>query len=202
MEQASRNKAITGALLAAGASTRFGDNKLLHPLSNGVPMVLESARRLLNVLPNSVAVVSDRNGEVAELLQNIDMTIVVNEEWRSGMGRSVAKAIEYAANADAWMICLGDMPYISKDTYEGMLAAYDATHGRRILAPSFQGQRGHPVVFSRHFMYQLSSLNGDYGARSILATNTECIVTVEMNDSGVVMDIDCLQDLNKSLSMV
>jgi len=62
--------------------------------------------------------------------------------------------------------------------------------GPDIAAPSFQGQRGHPVGFARRHFAALSALQGDEGARSVVATHANAVTLVEIDDPGVLRDID------------
>ena len=103
---------IVGVLLAAGQSRRFGSNKLLHRLDDGLPMVVASARHLRAVLPQAVAVVDDTGGEVATLLAQEGLRVVANPRAGEGMGTSIACGVAASADAAGWVIALGDMPYV------------------------------------------------------------------------------------------
>ena len=96
------NPPITGILLAAGASSRFGSNKLLYPLEDGVPMVVAAARRLRAAIPRSVAVVDAPDSEVAALLRGESLDIVVNPEAGRGMGSSLARGVAATPAVAGW----------------------------------------------------------------------------------------------------
>ena len=164
------NPPITGILLAAGASSRFGSNKLLYPLEDGVPMVVAAARRLRAAIPRSVAVVDAPDSEVAALLRGESLDIVVNPEAGRGMGSSLARGVAATPAVAGWVIALADMPYIPVPVIRevaGRLAA-----GASVVAPVYRGRRGHPVGFAARHASALMQLQGDAGARGVVDANT------------------------------
>ena len=97
-------------------------------------------------------------------------------------------------HSDAWLIVLGDMPFIKPQSIAKIAQALVA--GDKIVAPYYHGQRGHPVGFSRDYYSQLSSLDRDAGARNIIKDNQNNLTTIEINDPGICMDVDRRSDLN------
>ena len=179
---------IAGILLAAGQGRRFGANKLLHRLDNGLPMVLASARPLTAVLDEVVAVVDDTAGEVAQLLRAEGARIVANPHAGEGMGRSIACGVAAMLEADGWLIALGDMPYVPRSAILGVAGALQ--QGADIVAPLYRGQRGHPVGFARRHAPALLQLRDDQGARGIVSQHRRSLELIEVDDPGVVLDID------------
>lgn len=188
-----------GILLAAGFSRRFGsDDKLLHPLADGVPIGLAAARNLTQALPLSVAVVRPDNDTLASALHDLGMKVLRCDKEALGMGDSLSAAVRHAMQSmpaeDGFVIALGDMPSIRSDTIAAV--AEQIAAGAAIAAPTYQGQRGHPVGFSAEFGEALASLQGDEGARSLLQRYREKLVLVECGDPGVLLDIDTPEDLS------
>ncbi len=182
------NAPIVGILLAAGRSRRFGGDKLLHPLADGTPLVVASARRLQAALTRTLAVVADGEGEVARLLRAEGMPVVVNARAHRGMGGSIACGVQAARDAAGWLIALGDMPYVAPALVRQLAARLAA--GADLVAPRCQGRRGHPVGFAARHAPALSRLCDDEGARGLLTTDGASLVTVETDNPGVLMDID------------
>jgi molybdenum cofactor cytidylyltransferase len=182
------NTAIVGILLAAGRSRRFGADKRLHRLADGTPMVVAAARPLTAVLDDVVAVVDDGGGEVAELLRREGLRTVANPRTGDGMGTSVACGVAAASGASGWIVALGDMPYVPQTVVRMLARALE--DGADIAAPGYRGQRGHPVAFSARHAQELTGLAGDEGARGIISRYRDSLQLIDVEDPGVILDID------------
>src|SRR5260221_12199048 len=167
---------IRGILLAAGSAKRFGSNKLLHALppgtpDAGVPVGLAAARHLIGALPDSIAVLRPRAQKLGKLLRDAGCNTVVCKNASEGMGTSLAAGVRATTDADGWIVALADMPFIRPETIR--IVTKGLQEGAAIAAPSFHGQRGHPVGFARRFYEELSSLRGGDGARQFLKRHPE-----------------------------
>lgn len=186
-----------GILLAAGFSRRFGANKLLQPLADGVPVALAAARRLRAALPEVLAVVNPHDPELAQLLAEDGFTITVCPRAQDGMGASLAWAVEQTSRASAWIVALADMPRIRPETIASVAAAIERP--TMLAAPAFCGWRGHPVGFGRAYFERLTQLTGDEGARSILRDHADRVRWLACEDPGIVADIDTPADLRSAI---
>jgi molybdenum cofactor cytidylyltransferase len=182
-----------GILLAAGFSRRFGANKLLQPLTDGVPMALVAARHLRAALPTVLAVVNPSDLALAGLLNEDGFPITVCLRAEDGMGVSLAWAVNHTPQASAWIVALADMPSIRPETITQVADAIERPTA--LAAPVFRGQRGHPVGFGRAYFEQLIQLTGDEGARSILRDHAEQVRWLVCEDPGIIADIDAPADL-------
>lgn len=191
--------AIAGVLLAAGMGRRFGGDKLLHPLLDGQPIAQAAARALVATLApvggSCVAVVRPGQSALADLLAEAGCTLVECPEAAHGMGHSLACGVRATAQAHGWLVALADMPRIAPSSYAAVRDALLQGDARTIAAPSWQGQRGHPVGFGRHWFEALSRLQGDEGARAVLAAARGAITLCPVNDAGVLQDVDRPEDL-------
>ena len=187
---------IAGILLAAGSGTRFGANKLLTPLADGVAMGVQSARQLCSVLEDVFVVVRPGDTDLPRLLVGEPVTVVACPRADKGMGASLACGIGASSDADAWLIALADMPYISPSTLQQLVAALQA--GRELVAPVHDGRRGHPVGFSAAYRPELLALPEAGGARSVLARHESRATLLSTGDPGVLYDIDEPSDLPSS----
>ncbi len=185
-----------GILLAAGRSTRFGADKLLHRLPDGTAVALASARAMMAAIPRVVAVVRDGQMALRHLLAAEGIAIVAAPTTDEGMGRSIAAGVAATADAAGWVVALADMPFVRSATIAQVLAAL-AT-GSPLAAPVFRGQRGHPVGFARRFRPALLALRGDEGARRLLREHQAQLDLIECDDAGVIADIDRPDDLRGS----
>lgn len=191
---------IRGILLAAGYSKRFGSNKLLQALpagasEAGTPIGLAAARHLLEVLPESITVVGPRAQKLSRMLRDAGCNTVVCKNAGEGMGTSLAAGVRAAAGADGWIVALADMPFIRPETIGAVAKALRG--GAAIVAPSFRGERGHPVGFAPRFYEELASLHGDEGAREVLKRHPESVTLLDTDDPGVLHDIDRPSDLTR-----
>jgi molybdenum cofactor cytidylyltransferase len=184
---------IIGILLAAGSGSRFGGGKLLHPLPDGTPIGVASLRNLKNALPEAIAVVRNGDRRLRAVLEAEGVEVHVCEDARLGMARSLVCGIEASSNADGWIIALGDMPFLLPQTIK-TIAGRVAQTGR-IAVPAYHAERGHPVGFGRSYLTELLALQGDEGARSIIARHPRDLEIIECDDSAILRDIDTPADL-------
>jgi len=187
-----KSQSVVGLVLAAGFSRRFGADKRRARLNSGQTLLAASLTLPCAQL-EEVWVVLRPEDEAEALDVPACVQVVRSESAVHGMGRSVAsgmRAIERQARADAAAIFLGDMPWISADSLRYLLALASPEH---IVVPTFRGQPGHPVIFGRTFWPELLQLTGDSGARAVLQAHPQALRSMELNDPGIVRDIDTTQ---------
>jgi len=186
---------ISGILLAAGAGVRFGGRKLLQRLPDGTPIGVESVRNLRAALVQSVAVVRAGDQELRRRLSEEGVPVIECADAVLGMGHSLAAGVAHESGASGWVVALGDMPCIHPSTIAKV--ARELERGAGIVVPVFAGRRGHPVGFSSAFRDQLMGLRGDAGARGILSAHPTSIRQLEVEDPGVVQDVDTPEDVQR-----
>ena len=192
---------IVGILLAAGEGSRFGGDKLLASIASyrahaTTPVGVMAARNLVATLPDSIAVVRPRDTALAAALSAAGMNTTLCENAADGMGASLACGVAAAADADGWVIALADMPWIRSATIR--LVADAIAAGADIAAPSLRGARGHPVGFARVHREALMSLRGDTGARALIDRNAKRVKWIDVDDDGVLRDVDTVKDLPRA----
>ena len=179
-------------LLAAGASRRFGDDKLLYPLADRLPVALQAYENLKAAVSSVVAVVK-AEGSLSGLLRARGCEVLVFAEAERGMGASIAFGVENTRNGVGWIIALADMPFIRPETHAAVTRAL--MQDAPLVAPFYRGQRGHPVGFGAQFAEDLCVLQGDRGAKSILMQHRQLLRRIECEDAGILIDIDTAEDL-------
>ena len=185
---------VVAILLAAGSATRFGSDELLHSLPHEVPIAIQAARHLRAVFSERVlAVVRPDSTRLKEFLEKENCRVVVCENAAEGMGASLACAVRSAPDAQGFLVALADMPFIRSSTIAAVRDALAA--GAPLAAPYFRARRGHPVGIAAKFRRELEALEGDEGARKILAANEERLRKIPVGDPGVLRDIDRPADL-------
>jgi len=186
---------ITGILLAAGSARRFGAPKLMQPMHNGVPVAATAAHALIQALPNTLAVVKPGDHALIEVFTELGLQIVENPLADEGLGTSLAAGVSATAEADGWLIALGDMPWIQSATISALADRLE--NGASMVAPVYAGRRGHPVGFSSCWLQPLRDLSGDKGARDLIAGYSDALELLATEDAGVLKDIDYPQDLSR-----
>jgi molybdenum cofactor cytidylyltransferase len=188
---------ITGVLLAAGAGTRFGGGKLLYPLEDGLALAVHAARNLIAAdIDHVIAVLRPGDFPLADLLSEEGCFVTFSPEARRGMGHSLAHGIATARDAAGWIVALADMPRVRPATIQSIKAKL--VSGAAIAAPTYRGERGHPVGFAAALRDALLGLSGDAGARGVLERHAQEIALVECEDPGIIIDIDRRADLEST----
>ena len=186
---------IYGILLSAGSGQRFGSDKLTHHLPDGEPIALKACKHLMLGTDKVLAVVNPNNFQLIRQLKSIGTEVVVCVDAEQGMGNSLACGIRASLEAKGWVIALADMPWIKPGTIKQV--TNELNSGAAIIAPTWQGQRGHPVGFSAIFGSELVQLQGDSGAKSLIQANIHHLKLIDCDDPGVLQDIDHPADLIK-----
>ena len=190
---------FVGLLLAAGSATRFGSDKLQHPLPHGVSIAVQSARHLQAEMPRVVAAVRPQAGETARALAAEGCEVVVCARAAEGMGASLACAARAAGAADGYLVALADMPFVRRSTIAAVREAL--ARGATLAAPYWRARRGHPVGFAGRLRAELEASSGDEGARRLLEAHAAELVKVPVGDPGAVRDIDQPSDLSPPLAV-
>lgn len=185
--------APAGILLAAGSARRFGGAKLLATLAGGKPVGVASCLALVEALPRTIAVVRIGDDALADALAAGGATVVRCARADEGMGASLACGVAASRDAAGWIVALADMPWIAPATIRRVADAIAS--GASIAAPFHRGERGHPVGFAASHRDALAALGGDEGAKSVLASHGADLVRVDVDDPGVLRDVDVPADL-------
>jgi molybdenum cofactor cytidylyltransferase len=199
---------IAAIVLAAGASRRFGSDKLLHPVTlRGVTLPL-AAHSLLPWLETfgQISVVVRLGANVFRSATEaalgigkggVDKSASINwvacAEAAQGMAASLACGVRANRDAAGWLIGLADMPAVPMAAIAGVRDALST--GAALAAPSRDGRRGHPVGFASHYYDELLALQGDNGARRLLQRDRYKVVEIRIGDAGIFADIDIPGDL-------
>ena len=158
---------IAGILLASGASTRFGGDKLLAQLDSR-PIVRWSAEAIVGVVDELVVVVREDAAGVRAALDGLPIRFAINHDAERGMSTAIRAGIAaLPADAKAVIVALGDQPLLDAGVVERLVARW-RTSGACAVQPCYEDGRGHPVLFDASLFAALSELEGDVGARAVL----------------------------------
>jgi molybdenum cofactor cytidylyltransferase len=189
---------ISAILLGAGESKRMGVDKLSLPW--GRKTVLEHCFETLlqSEVQEIVVVLGIRNKGVKNLFQGRRVKVVVNPHSKRGMSTSIRKGLRSIhPSSPGILIALGDQPFLKTRTINALVRAF-ARGKEGIIIPSFQGRKGHPVIFHQRYRKELLNLRGDVGGRTIVERHPEDVKVVPIKSEGVVKDVDTWQDYTTS----
>jgi molybdenum cofactor cytidylyltransferase len=185
---------IAAIILAAGSASRMGQPKQLLDWG-GRPLVRVVAEHALAAQLDRVLVVVGAAAEaVAVALAGLPAEIVENPAYVEGQSTSLRTGIAaLGPEVDAALVLLGDQPFITPAIVERIVGAWRAS-GAAIVAPVYRGQRGNPVLFARAVFDELLAIQGDQGARAILAADPARVHLVPFDDDRPLADIDTPED--------
>jgi molybdenum cofactor cytidylyltransferase len=194
------NAPVSAVILAAGTSARMGRPKQLLPLDGTTVLarVIENVRsagmaEIVLVLGASAEAI---RGQLPQSLLG-DLKVVINQAYAQGMASSLREGLSALdPRSAAALIILGDQPLIRPQTIHQIMAGYHQS-GALVVIPAHQGKRGNPVLLSRSVFPEVTALQGDTGCRSIFANHLNAILKVEVEDPGILLDIDSQEDYDR-----
>ena len=155
-------------------------------------IAVQAARHLKSQVP-VVVVLRPGSEELAAALKGEGCEVVTCENASQGMGASLACGARATPKAEAWLVALGDMPFVRPTSIAAVRSALEG--GAALAAPFFRARRGHPVGIGARFRQDLLALRGDEGAKALLANHSAELLKIPVGDPGVIRDIDRPEDL-------
>ncbi len=185
---------VAAIILAAGRSTRMGQAKQLLPL--GDTTLLETT--IANVQRSSAGEVLLVLGAAADKIRRPPgIHTVFNPNYEQGMATSLQAGISaLGPNPSAALIILGDQPFVRPETLDQLITAHHHAGGH-ILIPTWKAKRGNPVLIPRGLFPEAMQLQGDTGFRALFASHPHAVQNVEVEDEGILLDIDNQEDYRR-----
>lgn len=181
-------------VLAAGRGSRFDgpQHKLAQDLGGGSVLSRTVDTALATQLPVVVVTTEALKPLIVPSVASSDVVILpeAGSEPGLGMGRSIAAGVMARPDASGWLVMPGDMPVVRSSTH---LAVAEALAHHAVAYAQHRGRRGHPVGFAGELYSELILLGGDEGARRLVARYPS--FGVEVDDPGVLLDVDTVDDL-------
>ena len=190
---------VAAILLAAGKSRRMGSCKQLLPL--GASTVIA---RCLDALVSGgaaeiVVVVAEEGSDVTAAVRDYPVRIAVNQECEGDMASSVRAGRDaLTTDASGVIVTLCDYPLVSAGTISSLVAEHGES-ADSIIIPCHQERRGHPLLFPRAVLDELA---GDMILRDLVRREPDRICCLDVNDPGVLLDMDTPEDYRRILSMM
>mgnify|MGYP003676400663 CR=1 FL=1 len=178
------------ALLAAGQSRRFGDSDKLSAWLGDKMLGLHAAETGAAMSFSHKLAIASPEHDCAEQWSNLGYRVITNEDAAQGQATSVQLAAAHAIEAGASALCimLADMPFVTRDHIDRLIAVFEQSGST--VASARSGQAMPPAIFSVDAMESLLALEGDSGARTLLAE-----ARLVSSEDPVLMDIDTAEDL-------
>lgn len=199
MDYPSSEPVIHACVLAAGTSSRFGATKLTQTL-NGVPLLQYALIAAKTACPEHVTLVVGHDQQaVVAAADDLAHQVVVNEDYRSGLGSSIAAAVRACSdNTDAIIILLADQPLIT-DIHLTRLIERWSGDTSEIVASQFDETIGPPILFPSGTHDALCEFTGHQGAKRILTSGDFPVVSVGIPEAGIDVDSpEALRELERS----
>jgi molybdenum cofactor cytidylyltransferase len=189
---------MTSAIvLAAGLSSRMGQNKLLL-IFKSKPLIARAVDILLAAEVDEVIVVLGHEAEkLREHLEGKPVKLVFNPDYRSGQSTSVRMGVSAVSpRATAILICLADQPLLEPEDINQLVRAFPRAKetGKSIVVPFYQGKRGNPVILDVTHRDAILEVVGDVGCKQVIKRHPERVLVVEMETDHVVRDVDTLEE--------
>lgn len=181
---------IRGIILAAGKSSRMGENKLQLKIQD-IPMIDIVIQNAKKSKLDELIVVYGKYDLIT------DITKVFNCNYEKGMSTSVKCGLE-GFNGDGVMILLGDMPFIETKIIDELYTAF-TNSSKNIVVPMYRGMKGNPVIIGRKYFHELINNTGDKGAREIINNHQDDVERLEIESDKIFVDIDNTEVYNNML---
>jgi molybdenum cofactor cytidylyltransferase len=187
---------VAAIVLAAGRSTRMGaQNKLLADLG-GKPMVRRVVETALASRARPVLVVTGHMAaEVGAALAGLEVRLVANPDYAAGLSNSLKAGIRAVPEeCNGALVLLGDMPRVAPEHIDRLMDPFVASP-EGIVVPVHEGRQGNPVLWPRRYFSALLQLDGDVGAKRLIAAHRAGVREVEVGTTGIFADVDTPEEL-------
>jgi len=184
--------------MAAGSSSRMGEAKQLLPWKEATLIEDVIAKTLQLNTVKTVVVLGANEDKIVPKITSYPIEVIYNIEWEKGLGNSIAFGIYHIKknyDVDGVLVTLADQPLIEATYLKVMIDLFE-TDKNQIIATKYQnGKLGVPALFDKSYLLELSIIDGDKGAKSILEKYTNSVITTQINTN--VFDIDTDEDYKR-----
>jgi molybdenum cofactor cytidylyltransferase len=191
-------KSVAALILAAGKSERMGSPKPLLRIHGRTFLEKIAEEAQSSQLHPIRTVLGHRSSEILEVLPQFQESAVINPKYELGQLSSLQCGLRSLAETslDGVMVFLIDHPFVHRDLANQLLRAFSAKTAP-VVVPSFQNRRGHPMIFASSVFEELLRAPLDQGAVAVVKRHHAQILHLEVNDPGVLIDIDTPEDYNE-----
>ncbi|MEW7007986.1 MULTISPECIES: nucleotidyltransferase family protein [unclassified Lentilitoribacter] len=180
---------ITAIILAAGSSSRMGEDDKLMMMIDNKPLLHRTVKNVCaSDISKCIVVVRSGIEKYRALLVGFDVEIICATEAYKGMSASMKAGVNAAGeDAGGYLICLADMPDLTPNHINEILSTHQT--GKIVRPKTDDGRYGHPVLFDQCYYSELKNMSGDEGARALIKSEQENVIELEMDDA-ILIDLD------------
>jgi len=189
---------ISSIILSAGASGRMGTPKALLKIGGKTFLQQIIATLQHEKIDTKIAVLGAHAEHIKTSIEDIDVTIVINQQWQQGQLSSLVKGLEVLNydTTDGVLVWPVDHPLVSKKVIGEMIDKFTKQKGF-IIIPMYKGRRGHPVIFPKILFNELTNAPLGEGARAVVRQHHDKVYELETDDESVLVNIDTPDDYEK-----
>lgn len=186
---------LAAAILAAGESRRMGSPKALLPY-RGVTFLEHLISTVQHPRVGIIRIVLGAGAEhITESLRLAQSQVIINLGWQLGQLSSIQAAVRHLRQQDTGgqieglIVCPVDHPLITSALVSRLISEFDS-RGKSVVLPTFQGRRGHPVIFRRNLFDELLEASPEVGARQVVWAHSQDSAEVQTDEEGVVLNLN------------
>jgi molybdenum cofactor cytidylyltransferase len=191
---------LAAAILSAGESRRMGTPKALLPYrgSTFLQHLIEVTRHprigLTRIVLGAGADV------IRDTLRLDEASVVINDDWEKGQLSSIQTAVRSlsAAGTEGMILCPVDHPLVSANLVARLIEEFDSS-GKLVVLPTYQGRRGHPLIFRASLYDELLQASAEVGARQVVWAHQEEVLEVATEEEGIILNLNDPETLRKAL---
>jgi molybdenum cofactor cytidylyltransferase len=190
---------IVAVVLSAGESSRMGRPKALLPIGDGSFLERIVKSLLATKIEKIVVVLGHNAAEIEKKIRHLPISILVNPDYAQGQLSSLIvalRALESEADVDGILLHLVDHPFLNSTLVNRMMERFYESK-KLVVVPTYQGRRGHPVIFSRRLFAELLKAPLDQGAKSVVRAHAADTLEIETDDEGITFDIDTPEEYRR-----
>ncbi|NOX51564.1 MAG: nucleotidyltransferase family protein [Gammaproteobacteria bacterium] len=197
---------VGAVILAAGFGRRFsaleaGSDKRLYALGNNT-VAQTTVATYRRVFSQVRVVVRPDDNKLINQLDDFDIEVCIAKDAHQGMGHSLAAGFENLPWRYAFVALL-DMPFILNSTLN-TIKTHALKHPDKFIRPHYvdaMGKRstafGHPIGIPSQYFSEVTKSSGDTGAKRLLQAHVDLVLGLDLNDPGIIQDIDVPGDLGR-----
>jgi len=186
-------------ILAAGLSSRMGSPKTLLPWGGNITVIEHITRTAQAAQIGSVWVITGHAAErVAPLVTALGAQVVYNNDYAK---KEILSSLKTGLRAlpdscGAALVLLGDMPFMTAEVIRAVVSVWNSQHPMAV-APTFNGQRGHPILFDRALWPEILALPDGSAPRAMLQAQPDLLCLIPVGDEGILTDLDTPEDYRR-----